>query len=276
MHARRVGRSTPRVIYNATARDLLDGGDSGNLGCSGSNWCGERNATIIRRMTFPRSAWLALTASLLAASCASRSISSPDMPWGNSNTSYVGELSEFDVVGTGLGHSADLPPVRLAPGDRVLLLQSGAAFPDEQLAEALGATLSVSPASGIPTGWTVKGEGLLGAARRGGYSAVIAYWGTLESSSEDTEGAAATAWIPVVGLFIPSENLRMRLRLRFVVLDTKTGAWIQVTPPPIEDRREASFAGKRRVDAEQVEALRSASCAPAASAVLAAVGIEGS
>ena len=169
MHARRVGRSTPRVIYNATARDLLDGGDSGKLGCSGSIWCGERNATIIRRMTFPRSAWLALTASLLAASCASRSISSPNMPWGNSNTSYVGELSEFDVVGTGLGHSADLPPVRLTRGDRVLLLQSGAAFPDEQLADALGATLSVSPSSGIPSGWTVKGEGLLGAARRGGY-----------------------------------------------------------------------------------------------------------
>jgi hypothetical protein len=95
-------------------------------------------------------------------------------------------------------------------------------------------------------------------------------------SSENTEGAAATAWIPVVGLFIPSENLRMRLRLRFVVLDTKTGAWIQVTPQPIEDQREASFAGKRRVDAEQVEALRRASCAPAARAVLAAVGIEGS
>ncbi len=222
-----------------------------------------------------RVALFAVIVSLLAASCASRSISNPQMPWGNSNTSYVGELSEFDVVGTGVGHSADLPPVRLARGDRVLLLQSGAAFPDEQLADALGATLSVSPASGIPTGWTVKGEGLLGAARRGGYSAVIAYWGTLETRSEATDGAAAM-WIPVVGLFVPSENLRMRIRLRFVVLDTKTGAWIQVTPQPIEDQREASFAGKVRVDADLVETLRRASCAPAARAVLAAVGIEGS
>lgn len=222
-----------------------------------------------------RVALFALTVSLLAASCASRSISNPQMPWGNSNTSYVGELSEFDVVGTGLGHSADLPPVRLGRGDRVLLLQSGAAFPDEQLADALGTTLSVSTASGIPTGWTVKGEGLLGAARRGGYSAVIAYWGTLETRSEATDGAAAM-WIPVVGLFVPSENLRMRIRLRFVVLDTKTGAWIQVTPQPIEDQREASFAGKVRVDADLVETLRRASCAPAARAVLAAVGIEGS
>ena len=222
-----------------------------------------------------RVALFAVIVSLLAASCASRSISNPQMPWGNSNTSYVGELSEFDVVGTGVGHSADLPPVRLARGDRVLLLQSGAAFPDEQLADALGATLSVSPASGIPTGWTVKGEGLLGAARRGGYSAVIAYWGTLETRSEATDGAAAM-WIPVVGLFVPSENLRMRIRLRFVVLDTKTGAWIQVTPQPIEDQREASFARKVRVDADLVETLRRASCAPAARAVLAAVGIEGS
>lgn len=222
-----------------------------------------------------RIALLALTASLLATACATRSISNPAMPWGNENTSYRGELSEFDVVGTGAGPAAELPPVRLARGDRVLLLQSGAAFPDEQLAEALGSALSVSTASGVPSGWTERGEGLLGAARRGGYSAVIAYWGTLESRSEATDGAAAM-WIPVVGLFVPSENLRMRIRLRFVVLDTKTGAWIQVTPQPIEDQREASFARKVRVDADLVETLRRASCAPAARAVLSAVGIEGS
>lgn len=221
-----------------------------------------------------RVALFALTASLLATACATRSISDPAMTWGHGNTSYRGELSEFDVVGTQQGPS-DLAPVRLTRGDRVLLLQSGAAFPDEQLAEALGATLSVSPASGMPSGWTERGEGLLGAARRGGYSAVIAYWGTLESNSEATGGAAAM-WIPVVGLFVPSENLRMRIRLRFVVLDTKTGAWIQVTPQPIEDQREASFAGKVRVDADLVETLRRASCAPAARAVLAAVGIEDS
>ncbi len=217
----------------------------------------------------------ALSCALFSGACATRSISNTAMPWGNQNTTYRGELSEFDVVGTSVGTSSSQSPgVRLQPGDRILLLQSGAMFPDQALVDELAKTFQVSTASGIPSGWTEGGVGLAGAAQRGGYAAVISCWGTLESGSNATEGIAA-AWIPIVGLFVPSENLRMRIRLRFVVVDTMTRNWIYVTPDPKEDERVSSLAGKSRIDADQVEALRRASCGPAAAAIRTAVGIEG-
>lgn len=206
---------------------------------------------------------LALLLVALLGACATRSISNPAMPWYDGNSAYQGELSDFDVTGTGPAIS-DAPAgvVRLQPRQRVLLVQSGAMFPDQALVSAFAEHFAVDCASGMPPRAETSPRGFADAARRGGYRAVIACWGTLESSRAANAGAPAT-WIPVVGMFVPGEDLQMRIRLRFVVVDTETGRWLGFSPTPVVDARSASMASRRAVDAEQVEALKLASYGPA-------------
>jgi len=194
----------------------------------------------------------------LACGCqSSRSISNPVRPWGGGNGTFEGELSDFDVVGLEAGSA--LPPagkVVLRPHARVLLVQSGAMFPGELLVSALSKHFEIGIASGIPT--PGMGEhGMRYSAARGGYDAVVAYWGVLESSERDTAGKAAS-WVPIAGWFVPDSSQRMRIRLRVVVLDVPTGQWTSLLPTPIDDERASTMFGRESSDREQVELLMSA------------------
>jgi hypothetical protein len=165
----------------------------------------------------------------LVSGCAdTRSISNPGRPGGDGNGTYKGELSDFDVVGLAPGSESDASTtVALHPHMRVLLVQSGAVFPDERLVSALSKHFEVGVASGIPT-QTLGEQGLRHAAARGGFEALIAYWGVLESSQHATVGAAAS-WVPIAGIFVPDSSQRMRIRLRIVVLDVRTSAMLSRT-----------------------------------------------
>lgn len=196
----------------------------------------------------------------LACSCATRSISNTTMPYPGQNALYRGELSEFDVLGVGASWMQSYmqdkmmqTPVQLPQGARVLLVQSGSMLPDAGLEAAMRERYSVTSASGIPAGWAEAGDGLRGVALRGGFDAVVACWGALESSSGEV---SATAWIPVVGLFLPAEDLHMRLRLRFVCMDVRTGRWTAHCSTPVVSMRTSSLATRVRVDAEQVQELK--------------------
>jgi hypothetical protein len=189
---------------------------------------------------------------LLSGCGSTRSISNPARGYGAGNSTYNGELSDFDVVGvSGVdGASAD---VSLRPGMRVLVLQSGAIFPDQGLLSALAAHFQVGSASGIPT--HVLGEqGMRGAAARGGFDAVVAYWGILETTERANAGAAAS-WVPIAGMFVPDTNQLMRIRLRIVVLDVHSGRWRTILPEPIDDDRASSMLSREKSDRDQVELL---------------------
>ncbi|HEV8111797.1 MAG TPA: hypothetical protein VGR31_03400 [Planctomycetota bacterium] len=196
---------------------------------------------------------------LLLSACATRSISNPVRPWGNGNSTYDGELSDLDVIGTDLpGDASDgTGEVRLRAGEHVLVVQSGALFPDEQVLTALKAHFDVGVASGIPSRSTSNAHGMRQAAARGGFSAVIAYWGILESRARPTAGQAA-AWLPIAGVFVPDERQEMRIRLRIVVVDTRTGRWRSLLPEPMSDDRASSMVTRTSADREQVEVLKEA------------------
>jgi len=196
---------------------------------------------------------------LLLPACATRSISNPVRPWGNGNSTYDGELSDLDVIGTDLpGDASDgTAEVRLRAGERVLVVQSGALFPDEQVLTALKAHFDVGVASGIPSRSTSNARGMRQAAARGGFAAIIAYWGILESRARPTAGQAA-AWLPIAGVFVPDERQEMRIRLRIVVVDTRTGRWRSLLPEPMSDDRASSMVTRNSADREQVEVLKEA------------------
>src|SRR5262249_1040543 len=73
---------------------------------------------------------------------------------------YRGELSEFDVLGITRDASATeadieralagAKPIRLKPGASVLLIQSGAMFPDGPMVNELSKQFRVVPFSGVP------------------------------------------------------------------------------------------------------------------------------
>lgn len=194
----------------------------------------------------------------LACGCdATRSISNPVRPWGEGNGTYEGELSDFDVVGLAPGSDSEADTtVALHPHMRVLLIQSGAVFPDERLVSALSKHFEVGVASGIPA-QTPGEQGLRHAAARGGFDALIAYWGVLESSQHATAGAAAS-WVPIAGMFVPDSSQRMRIRLRVLVLDVRSGRWLTLLPPPIDDERASAMLSRERSDRNQVGLLMSA------------------
>jgi hypothetical protein len=183
-----------------------------------------------------------------------RSISNTARPWGHQNTTYAGELSELDVVGKFTG-DGDGRVVTLRPGDRVAVIQSGALFPDQQMLDGLGTRLKVGSMSGIPSPDRGAGEGMLGAARRGGFDKIVCYWGVLESRARATAGKAAR-WVPIAGLFVPDESQEMRIRLRMIIAEVQSGTWRSLEPEPIEDDRASSVATRYDADADQVEDLK--------------------
>jgi hypothetical protein len=113
---------------------------------------------------------------------------------------YVGELSELDVVGIApdaMITDADIATAlrdisrpQLQRNSRILLIQSGADFPDEPMVTALSQHFRVLPFSGRPTAKSNPGapyaKTLRLAAARGGYDKIICYWGVLESEQKES------------------------------------------------------------------------------------------
>src|SRR5215468_6164470 len=111
-------------------------------------------------------AWpLAALMLLSLAACGTRSISDSGYRggyWGgrsDDNRLYRGELSEFDVLGIERGQAIAESEIQASLGARerptigrgasIMLIQSGAMFPDEPMVQALEARCGVGQFSGI-------------------------------------------------------------------------------------------------------------------------------
>ncbi|HVU16125.1 MAG TPA: hypothetical protein VHD32_04335 [Candidatus Didemnitutus sp.] len=214
---------------------------------------------------------LLVAAVALLAGCESRSISNSGYnhgygqgPWG-----YHGELSEFEVVGVSdttnvsddqIAAALKIKPVvRLDRTSRVLLIQSGADFPDQPMQASLEASFAVAPFSGRPPRNPEPGvsysKSLRLAAARGGYDKIICYWGVLESEKK-SEATKGISWVPIVGYAIPDETESMRIRLKAVLIDTATGNWVMIQPEPVGDRQASAIFTRERNDQELVERLK--------------------
>lgn len=212
--------------------------------------------------------------------CTTRSISNSGYRGGGyyGESTYRGELSDFDVLGVDRDQTiseADIGKAldstareKLRKGSSVLLIQSGATFPDEPMASELNRYINVAPFTGVPTDARRPGDAAAGkttpanyskslrlAAARGGCENIVCYWGVLESAREGM-ASKTLSWVPVVGWAVPDERQHMRIRLKIAIVDVRTGHWSIFTPEPFEDKSLSGLQSRERSDQRQVEMLK--------------------
>jgi hypothetical protein len=192
---------------------------------------------------------------------------------------YRGELSEADVLGISRGEitsEAEIRrtletarPVKLRPGSSILLIQSGALFPDGPMVTALSKHFSVVPFSGLPALRRTSAGGvqtespdpesyskaLRLTAARGGVDLVLCYWGMLESESERLP-TKTVSWVPLVHWVVTDEKQHMRIRLKVALVDVRSGNWSVFSPRPFADARLSTSPRRGAVDQRQVERLK--------------------
>jgi len=191
---------------------------------------------------------------------------------------YHGELSEFDVLGIERGEAAsdleiqkaldNAKSVKLNANSSILLIQSGAMFPDAPMMKELEKYFHVSPFSGVPpeyrrpnetTGETRDpqsfAQSLRLAAARGGNDVVLCYWGVLESEKQDL-ASKTVSWLPTAGWVIPDEKQHMRIRLKLALIDVRSGNWTVLSPEAFDDSRMSTSLGRATKDQKQVELLK--------------------
>jgi hypothetical protein len=189
---------------------------------------------------------------------------------------YQGELNEFDVLAvdrTRLVTDEDITraldeakPVSLRPGSSILLIQSGAVFPDGPMVAELSKHFKVTPFSGVPPKHRTMTDtepsesvsyarSLRLAAARAGAESVVCYWGILESARRNME-TKTVSWIPFAGWVVPDESQHMRIRLKLAVIDVRSGRWTVLTPEPSEDKAWSTGFTRGSSDQKQVEALK--------------------
>jgi hypothetical protein len=192
---------------------------------------------------------------------------------------YRGELSEYDVLGIARGEvtsEADIQraieaakPVKLRPGSSILLIQSGALFPDGPMVAELNKHFRVVPFSGVPAVCRVSSgalrtdshdpesysKSLRLTAARGGTDFIVCYWGMLESES-DRLATKTVSWVPIVNWFLPDEKQHMRIQLKVAVVDVRSGNWSVFSPKLFDDARITTSPRRGAVDQKQVERLK--------------------
>ena len=191
---------------------------------------------------------------------------------------YRGELSEFDVLGITRGEVAseqdiqraldNAKAVSLNANSSVLLIQSGAMFPDAPMMDDLGKYFHVTPFSGVPTVSRRGGEittesrdpesfaqSLRLAAARGGNDVIVCYWGVLESEKQNL-ATKSVSWVPTVSWVLPDEKQHMRIRLKLALVDVRSGNWSVLSPEAFDDSRISTGLGRAAKDQKQVEILK--------------------
>ena len=189
---------------------------------------------------------------------------------------YQGELNEFDVLAVDRNKLVtdddiaraldDAKRVTLRPGSSILLIQSGAVFPDGPMVAELSRQFKVTPFSGAPPRHRTMTDiepservsyarSLRLAAARAGAESVVCYWGTLESARRNME-TKTVSWIPFAGWVVPDESQHMRIRLKLAVIDVRSGGWTMLTVEPTPDKSWSTQFTRGSSDQKQVEALK--------------------
>jgi hypothetical protein len=184
---------------------------------------------------------------------------------------YRGELTEFDVLGIARGELTseasirraldDAKKVRLRQDSSILVIQSGALFPDNGMIHELEQHFRVMPFSGVPPHEPAASDpetfakSLRLAAARAGNDIILCYWGMLECESGNLP-TKTISWLPVANWVLPDEKQKMRIRLKLALVDVRSGSWAVFTPPPFEDTLVSERKHRMSADQAQVEKLK--------------------
>ena len=189
---------------------------------------------------------------------------------------YRGELNEFDVLGVDrsqvaseeeIGKAlAQAARVDLKPGSRILLVQSGAVFPDGPMVSEMEKHFRVVPFSGVPPRRRTATDPEPGesfsysrslrlAAARAGAETIICYWGAMEAARRKME-TKTVSWVPIAGWMVPDESQFMRVRVKLALIDVRSGNWRVETPEPFTDKAWSTMFTRGSSDLKQVELLK--------------------
>jgi hypothetical protein len=214
--------------------------------------------------------FLALAVLVCTGCKTTRPISDSEYTGGWGHSSHFGrELSEVDILDVAGGEQITQEELAAEPvtnqtftlrkGTQVLLIQSGALFPDEPMQRELDKFLKVAPFSGIaPTQDSVEpnlSKSLRRAALKGGYDYIVCYWGILEAEQKGLPTGTAS-WTPIVGKYIPDETQSMRIRLKMLVMDVRTGCWIMLQSAPDSTSILSARSNRELKDQKQVQYLK--------------------
>lgn len=221
---------------------------------------------------------LALLLLTVLSGCATqRSVSSSEYYPGGSNGRggdnplYKGELSEFDVLGIDPGKEITEQDIATAASDKkgrlslregepLLLIQSGAMIPEQEMTSRLEKYFPVSVYTGVPEQGN-KAEGsyakaLRFAAAKAGIDKILVYWGMLETETRDL-ATKNVSWVPIVGWVIPDETQIIRIRLKVALVDVKSGQWEVFVPKVYEDTAYSASLDREQSGLQQVAQLKS-------------------
>ncbi|HMJ88293.1 MAG TPA: hypothetical protein VK530_00670 [Candidatus Acidoferrum sp.] len=180
---------------------------------------------------------------------------------------YAGELNEADVLGIQRNPNiteadiaralSETAKVHLRKGSSVLLIQSGARFPDDAMVSELGRFVNVVPFNGTPGQFesTNYSAAMRYAAAKGGCETIVCYWGVLESARTSLD-SKAVSWVPIVGSVMPDETQHMRIRLKIALVDVRSGNWTVFSPEAYQDEAVSMRARRERSDQAQVIKLK--------------------
>jgi len=232
---------------------------------------------------------IAVALALTLTGCITRSISDSGFESADSpSLGYRGELTEFEVLGietsaniseADIAAELKLPQqTRLQRTSKILLIQSGADFPDAPMQEALSRHFNVMAFSGKPAAdriprsrWQTPApaaqtvavaapqlsyaKSLRLVAARGGYDKIICYWGVLESARIN-HVTKLISWVPIAGYALPDEREDMRIRLKAVIIDVATGRWTAVLPKPVAQSGLSTILSRKDKDQALVALLK--------------------
>ncbi len=221
---------------------------------------------------------LAAASVLLLAGCQTRSISNSGYqpnPYYGGYAAYRDELNEFDVLDIDRAQGISEQEISQAldnakrarmmrRGSSVLLIQSGAGFPDEPMITEINKYFTATPLTGEPERGQRRDSGSMPAsygkalrlvAARGGNETIVCYWGILESAREGL-ASKPVSWVPIAGWSIPDETQSMRIRLKAAIIDVRTGSWSIYRSEPIEEKAVSGRYNRESSDQRQVLELK--------------------
>ena len=189
--------------------------------------------------------------------------------WGYDDM-YQGEISEFSLIGVDPAQPItdeeinrqfqERADMAVPKGSAVMLVQSGAHFPDEPMQTAMAAHYRIVPFSGLVT----KGQSGINMARafrlaaaRGGIDFLACYWGVLEAEQYDL-ATKTVSWVPIVGRAVPDETQDMRIRLKLILVEVRSGQWTMIAPDPISSQTISGRSRREQADQHQVAEIKQA------------------
>jgi hypothetical protein len=177
-------------------------------------------------------------------------------------------LTETDVLGFDGAQSVSEEEIVKAAGPRgkiqvkrgapVMLIHAGAAAPEEIMLREAANYFSVTPFSGLAQHRNDAGESanlsraLRLTAAKGGSDFLIVYWTVLEGGSGKP---GAPNWRPVAG-DVPLDAEQVRMRLRMLIVDVKSGHWATANPETFEDKAARGGWFRKPTSAQRTAALK--------------------